>query len=214
MICSRCRSVIQPDSPIRTDGETPCSKCPVQDASVIDFLWQFPVSRRAPEVLFSESWFFMIHELSIVAIHDEAWPTLYEDERYVRIHPSKFPATALFMNRVLNESSHFEDSVPWSKLRKTISKEGATRFFGEGIEVANEHLTKVLPLLFAETSNRSKVKVGFVDVGLRFEHNKRVAIFPTLESVTTPSSVFFPGVLQTDISETADLLTQLDTLLL
>lgn len=212
MICSRCRKPVEGD-PLTSKSETPCKTCEPQDASVVDFLWQFPASARCPEVMRHRDWFFRVHEHSVVAVADDAWPTLYDDERFVRIHERKFPAVALYLKRVLEEPPVYTTMVKWAKLKKAFAADGLVRFFGQGIEVSSTQMRALLPLAFAEAGANKGIAVDFVEIGLRFYTKGIVVVLPLAEATTEPVAEFAADMHTKELAETAEILDQLDTLL-
>ena len=211
-VCPRCR---QPHSgnPVTTDGQSACPVCPPQDASVLDFLWQFPRSGQTIEVIRYEDWFVSLHEFSVVGVHDSAWPTMYEGEPVTRIEAEQFPAAARFIERIFDEPGAYAASVRWSTLRRAVENDGPVRFFTEGIEVDAKLTREILLFAFTEAKPANSVKVEFVEVGVRFDCKGIVVLIPLVETSKKPIATIAGDAPKKDLEETGALLEVLDSLL-
>ena len=213
--CSRCLAKFEAP-PMVVDGDTTCSACEPRDVSVFDFLYQFPRSNDLPDVVRIEDWFIQPHETNIVAIHDDAWPVIYEDEKPHVLDANEFPQTIAQMKGMLTGEPSFSTTETLAKLRKFFVTDSLlilppVRMFMPDLLINAHHANWLVEYAFAGLSGRMKVDVAFVEPGvIRFTCDQRIAILARIESNHQPVKTFGAEVYEAFSAETTAALDALD----
>lgn len=178
-VCPRCNYALRPGV-IVPNGLSLCATCEPQDASVLDFLYQFPRAAATPHVVRLGDWFFAIHESSFVAVHDSEWPTLYESETVIGIDAGRFPGPCAYFDLLLRGPCTPHAKLRMSELRQVADGKATIRFFEKGFELQPDRLKYFTTRMFGQVGCSSLVDLGHSGAGVRIAVDGLVLVLPVV----------------------------------